>query len=137
MPYHSRPLLQVPRLAVYLEDAYGSISPRSTIRLFYTQIPALIHLPPPSVRHFERSEQSAGAAAGVDADQMPQVKDVVLRRVAHNGDLARAMRSRQEVLKRKPTECLAVLSFEGQVRLVVGVNEEVRVRLDERQTAFE
>jgi len=73
------------------------------------------------------------AAAGVEAFQVAQVQDFVLRRMPDDGDLAGAVRRRRNVVpQRKPAERVQRLTVQRDVRLVVGVDEEVPLRLEVR-----
>ena len=60
-----------------------------------------------------------------------------LRRVPHDYNLAGDVRAGHEVVQRTPTQHFAGLLLQGKLRQVIGVDEQVHVRLEERAAAFE
>jgi hypothetical protein len=72
----------------------------------------LIDLPQPRAGQLQCGQPAAGTAARVNASQVSEVQHVGMRRVTHDGQLSRAMRSGSDVSQREPTKCLAVLPIQ-------------------------
>jgi hypothetical protein len=107
--------------------AFGCLHPFCPSGHSLPQLPGLIRLPdPPPTFDLQGGQPAPAVAEGVDALEVAQVQKlpVLLQRVADDGDLAGtvALGDRRQ---RGPAQATPLLLVQGQVPVVVGVDENV------------
>src|SRR5262249_28799702 len=111
--------------------AFGSLYRGGSRQPALPHLPLLVGLPVAARAHVQGGQPAPTVAVGVDADEMPQVEDLpaLLRRVADDGDLPRGVRARPVAVEGPPPQHAAWLLAQVEVRLVAGVDEQVRFAL--------
>jgi hypothetical protein len=92
---------------------------------------SFVYLPDLTTVHVESRQPTVVAAASVHANQITQVENLCLRCVSNNGDFSRTVQLLRDIISQgQPTNRVIVLLIKRHVWLVIGVKEDVCVRLE-------
>jgi hypothetical protein len=129
----------LPDTAALVVGCIGKIAPTITDALETSHLPFTVGLPDLMGVNIQRRQPAPAAAEGVNALHVSQVQDfpVLLRGVTDDHGLARFVRAGGHVHDRLPPQHHDGLLIHRQIGEIIGVHEDVRIRLVVIHAAFE